>query len=103
MVRSSGRSPTRARPLLQAKTLENGLLMASQLVPDRPRQLAVVRGADAEALVAAGDSDLRQSIGRGDRKAAQGHCFDQLEDGGVRPDAERQRDDHGQRERLVLA
>ena len=53
--------------------------------------------------VAALDAHLGELVRRRHRQAAQPDGLDQLEDGGVGADAERQREEHRQRERPVLA
>ena len=101
--RSSGALADARAAVAQAKAPEKACCWPRNCVPERPRQLRVVAVADAEAAVAADDADLGELVRGADGQAAQADGLDQLEDGGVGADAERQREQHGQREGRVLA
>jgi hypothetical protein len=74
-----------------------------QLLPDRAGQLAVAAVGNAESLVSAGDSHLGELGGIADRQASHGDGVDQLKDGRVRADAERERQHGGRRQHRAPA
>ncbi len=86
--------------LTRAPREESGerLLMVAKLLPHRPRQLAVGGRVQAKAPVAPDDSDVDElrRIWNGQRAERQG--VDQLKDCRVRTNAQRQREDRGDRE-----
>ena len=71
-----------------------GFLLRAQLVPERPRQLAVVARGHAEAAIAAVDAHVDEParVGHGGRLRSRTASIS-LQHGRVRTDAERQRED----------
>jgi hypothetical protein len=67
-----------------------GLLLSLDLLPDRPSQSSVTSGIQAHSAVAALDPYLRKLLRVLNRQAAQPDGVEQLKDGGIRADSQRQ-------------